>query len=329
MTFGRVLVTGSDGMIGRWVSDLLVEQGHHVIAVDRRTITCGRPGYDKHVMDVRDHPAMVRLIRAERPDALIHLAARTDLDETATLEDYDDNITGVQSVCDAVRETDSIERAIYTSSQLVCRVGYRPASDTDYCPTTVYGQSKVRTEQIVRAENGGGVPWCLTRPTTVWGPHMSPHYQSLFRYIESGRYFHVGQQPLYKSYSYAANIAYQYRQLLLADAEAIHGRTFFLADYEPLSLRAYTDGLQQRLGARPIPTLPLPVAKALAKAGDGLNAMGWRSFPFNSFRLTNILSEYVIDLSKTKEVCGPVPVSFEEGMDATVEWYRSRREASN
>ena len=324
MTPERILITGTDGMIGRWVSDLLVAEGHHVIGVDLRKRTKSRPGYDKHVFDILDRERLLRLFEDEQPDALIHLAARTDLGGK-TLQDYDVNITGVRNVCAAVRATDSVTRAVYTSSQLVCKVGFTPASDTDYCPNTVYGESKVLTERIVREEEGGGVAWCLTRPTTVWGPHMSEHYQSLIRHIERGRYFHAGHGPLYKSYAYAANIAHQYRQLLLADPAAIRGRMFYLADYDPLSLRDYTDGLQERLGVRPIPTLPLPLAKVLAKAGDALNALGWSSFPFNSFRLTNILTEYVIDLSRTEAVCGPLPVGFEEGMDETMTWYRSRR----
>ena len=323
MTPHRILVTGTDGMVGRWVTDLLVAEGHHVVGVDKRDLTESRPGYDKHVLNILDRDGLLALFAAEQPEAVVHLAARTDLDGE-TLEAYDDNITGVRNVCDAVRATDSVQRAIYTSSQLVCEIGYTPASDTDYKPTTVYGESKVRTEQITREEDGGGVTWCITRPTTVWGPHMSEHYQSLLRYIRQGRYFHAGRSPLHKSYAYAANIAHQYRQMLLADAEAIHGKTFFLADYEPLSLRAYTDGLQKRLGAKPIPTMPLPLARVLAKTGDLLNAVGMRRFPFNSFRLNNILTEYVIDLSATEAVCGPLPVGFEQGVDETAAWFLAK-----
>lgn len=321
MSLQRILVTGSDGLIGRWLTELLLREGYDVVAVDVRDLTPSRERYRKHVVDIRDAEALTAVFQAERPDAVVHLAARTDLDPAASVDDYDANTVGVENVCAAVRATDSVTRAVYTSTQLVCQVGYQPVSDTDFNPTTVYGRSKVRTEQIVRERDGGGVTWCLTRPTTVWGPYMKPHYRNLLRHIEAGRYFHTGRGPLYKSYSYAGNIAYQYLQLLLAPADSVHGKVFYLADYEPLSLRAYTDRLADLLGARPIPTLPLPVAKALAKAGDALNALGWRSFPFNSFRLQNILTEYVIDLSETEAVCGPLPYGFEQGVQETVAWY--------
>jgi nucleoside-diphosphate-sugar epimerase len=319
----RILVTGSDGLIGRWVSHLLVARGHEVVALDCRDLTESRERYRKHVADIRDADALHAVVEAERPDAVIHLAARTDLDESATLRDYDSNTVGVRNVCAAVRASGSVTRAVYTSSQLVCRVGYQPASDTDVCPTTVYGESKVRTEEIVREERGGDVAWCLTRPTTVWGPYMKAHYRNLLRHIEAGRYFHAGHSPLYKSYSYAGNIAHQYRQLLLAPDEAVHEKTFYLADYEPLSLRAYTDRIAALLDAKPIPTVPILAARALATTGDALNALGWRGFPYNTFRLTNILTEYVIDLSETEAVCGPLPYGFDEGVRETVAWYRN------
>ncbi len=45
---------------------------------------------------------------------------------------------------------DPVERAVIASSRLVCRIGYQPGFDEDYCPTTAYGASKVETECLVR-----------------------------------------------------------------------------------------------------------------------------------------------------------------------------------
>ena len=70
--------------------------------------------------------------------------------------------------------------------------------------------------------------------------------------------------------------------------------------------------------------MPLPLARVLAKTGDLLNAVGMRRFPFNSFRLNNILTEYVIDLSATEAVCGPLPVGFEQGVDETAAWFLAK-----
>jgi hypothetical protein len=50
--------------------------------------------------------------------------------------------------------------------------------------------------------------------------------------------------------------------------------------------------------------------------------LGLRSFPFNSFRLNNILTEYRFDLSKMRRVCRELPYTLDEGVAATVDWLR-------
>jgi nucleoside-diphosphate-sugar epimerase len=205
---------------------------------------------------------------------------------------------------------------------LVCRIGYQPASDTDYQPTTPYGVSKVRTEQIWRAADGGGTTWCLTRPTTIWGPHMNPHYLRFFRMIRDGRYVHVSGGPHWKSYGYVGNTAFQYQRLLEAPASQVHRRAFWVADYDPLNLEAWAERFRAELAAPPIRTIPRGVAAAGARLGDALVRLGWRSFPFTTFRLTNVVTSYIVDLTATQKVCGELPFDQDEGVVATAAWLR-------
>jgi len=317
----KVLVTGSSGFIGRHLVAALGARGHWVAGLDKSE-DCLRAENVHLVCDLLDGDRLKGLLAEIAPDAVIHLAARTDLDEKKILSGYSANIDGVRNLVGAMAATPSVGRCIFTSSQLVCRVGYRPHDDHDYCPNTLYGESKVLTEQIVREANGGVAEWCLVRPTTVWGPGMNPHYRRFFDLIERGRYFHVGKRPLYKSYSYVGNIAAQYLQLLTAPKEKIARRTFYLADYHPIELAAWADAFQRALEAPPIRRMPLGLAQILARVGDGIQRLGFLHFPFTSFRLNNILTEYCFDLSPTESVCGSLPFSMEDGVRATVEWIR-------
>jgi nucleoside-diphosphate-sugar epimerase len=318
----RVLVTGSSGFIGQALVRRLKAAGWEVAGLDRS------PGATTdHVCDILDAARLNDTIQGFSPDTLVHLAARIDLDEKTNLAGYAANIDGVQNLIAAVRLTPSLRRAIWTSSQLVCRVGYVPHDDTDYTADTLYGQSKVRTEQIVRQQDGAGREWCLVRPTTVWGPGMSPHYQRFLRMIERGYYFHVGNSPLWKSYSYIENIAFQYWRLLEAPAKLVHGRTLYLADYEPIDLLAWSDAFQRAFQARPIPHLPLSLAHMLAYCGDAVNGIGLRKFPFNSFRLNNVLTQYQFDLKPTETVCGPLPYTMEQGVAETAAWLQQLQKA--
>jgi nucleoside-diphosphate-sugar epimerase len=318
----RILVTGSSGFIGRHMVTALKAEGHWVAGLDKRKDYLVESEDTHFVCDLLDGETLKRSLCAATPDAVIHLAARTDLEEKRSLSGYAANIDGVRNLVNSISATPSIRRCIYTSSQLVCPVGYTPRSDSDYCPNTLYGESKVLTEKIVLETDGGGPEWCLVRPTTVWGPGMNPHYRRFFELIEKGRYFHVGNKPLYKSYSYVGNIVYQYKQLLTAPKEKIARRTFYLADYRPIDLMAWADAFQRALGAPPIGRLPKGAARVLASVGDGINMLGWRRFPFTSFRLNNILTEYCVDLTLTESACGSLPFSVEDGVRATAEWIR-------
>jgi GlcNAc-P-P-Und epimerase len=316
----KILVTGSSGFIGRALVRRLRAAGWEVAGLDKE------PGpTSSYLCDILDGARLNKVIQEFLPDAIVHLAARIDLNEKINLAGYAANIKGVENLIDAVRLTPSVKRAIWTSSQLVCRVGYVPRDDTDYTADTLYGISKVRTEQIVREEAGGGRVWCLVRPTTVWGPGISPHYQRFLRMIQRGHYFHVGNKPLWKSYSYVENIAFQYLRLLEVAADLIHGKTLYLADYEPIDLLAWCDAFQRTFQSRPIPHVPLAIARTLAYCGDAVNAMGLRTFPFNSFRLNNVLTQYRFDTEATKSICGPLPYTMEQGVAETVAWLREIR----
>ncbi|KJC36620.1 hypothetical protein UP09_28645 [Bradyrhizobium sp. LTSP885] len=314
----KVLVTGSSGFIGQALAQRLKAENWKVLGIDRR------PGPSTNFLcDILDAKQLLETIQACAPDALVHLAARIDIDEKADVSGYPANVEGVRNVIDAVRSTPSIKRTVWTSSQLVCRVDYAPKSDTDYNPDSSYGRSKVLTEQTVREQDGGATQWCLARPTTVWGPGMSAHYQRFLRMIQRGYYFHIGREPLLKSFSYVGNITHQYLQLLKADPDRIHRKTLYLADYEPLDLVAWGDAFQRALRARPIPRMPVPLARAMAYSGDAAIALGLRQFPLTSRRLKNILTEYQFDLTATEAICGSLPSTFQQGIDETVEWFNN------
>lgn len=316
----RVLVTGASGFIGRHLVARLTGEGYDVAGLDRLPAPPGTGG-THYACDLLNAAELERALKDAAPEALVHLAARTDLDG-ASVADYSANVDGVANLVQAIRAVGTVKRAVCTSTQLVCRIGYRPAHDEDYRPSTPYGESKVRTEQIWRAGGGGGTSWCLTRPTTIWGPHMNPHYLRFFRMIRDGRYVHVSGGPRRKSYGYVGNSVYQYQKLLEAPAERVQGKVFYIADYQPLELEHWAERFRGELSAPPIRTLPRALAAGGARVGDALVKLGWKRFPFTTFRLTNVLTSYQADLSATQDVCGPLPFTEDEGVALTAAWLR-------
>lgn len=318
----KVFVTGSSGFLGAAMAARLREQNVKVIGVDvvapRRAVS--HP--DDRLGDLTDAGVVRSILEETRPDYVVNFAARTDISTSARVVDYRPNIEGVANLLGAIREVGTVRRAVWISSQLVSSIGRVPATDTDYQPDSSYGESKVVTEKLVRALDGGATEWVIGRPTTVWGPGMSDHYLSFLRYLERRLYFHVGSAPIHKSYSFIHNATFQIERLLLADRAAVHGRTFYIADYDPIDLRAWCDALALALGAAAPPSVPIPVARLLARLGDLLNATVAPSFKFNSARLRNILCPYVFDVEELARLTGGLPYTFADGIRLTVDWYR-------
>lgn len=311
----KVLVTGSSGFVGRAVMQALAAGGHEVCGLSRT------PGPDALGGDLLDRASLDAAIAAFAPEVVFNLAAETDL-KGAPKNGYAANTTGVQNLIDAVAVAPSVRRVVWASSQLVCKPGYQPTRDTDYCPDGGYGASKVVGEQLVRDEDGGGREWVIFRSTTIWGPGMSDHYVAVLGMIRRGLYFHVGGRPLMKSYSYIENLADQLVTLAVAPAADVNRRTFYLADSDPIDLRQWADGFAERFGRR-IPTLPTVLARGLAMAGDTLTRLGVR-FPLNSQRLANMMTEYVYDVRPIDRIHGRTRIGLEEGIGRTAHWFLAR-----
>jgi nucleoside-diphosphate-sugar epimerase len=272
--------------------------------------------------DLLDSEKLHKIVREFAPETVVHLAARTDVDGRSVNE-YSVNFEGTRNLIDAISTTPAVQRALFASSQLVCRVGYVPCNDTDYCPINPYGESKVMSEKIVRQSMPDNIAWCLLRPTTIWGEGMSAHYRGFLGHLQAGRYLQMGHGPLYKSYGYIGNATYQIGKFMTAERLDIDQKTFYLGDYQPLSLTAWTNSLALALGVRRPRSIPVPVARLLGLCGDVINLVGFKRFPLNSYRVRNITTEYIFDLKATEKICGSLPFTVEQGVARMAAWFKS------
>jgi nucleoside-diphosphate-sugar epimerase len=247
------------------------------------------------------------------------LAARTDLGGKG-IEDYEENTQGVANLIDAVRDLPSLKFAVFASSMLVCRMGYVPRDETDYCPNTFYGESKVESERLVRKQAAGLFPWTIVRPTSIWGPWFGVPYRDFFEAVHRGLYLHPRGRRVRRSYGFVLNTVAQLERLA---SGSLAQRTVYLADYEPIELKQWALAIQAELGARPVREVPLWILKAGAWCGDAAKQLGYRAPPITSFRLTNLLTEMIHDIGPLRTACGEVPYSMEEGVRITCEWLRS------
>lgn len=318
----RVLVTGGSGFIGTNTVESFEKDGWVVLNVDIAPpkLRAHLPMW--HQLDILDHPALRRAFESFRPEVVIHLAAKTVLEQRTTLDHYAANIQGVQNVIDAVHSAGTVERTFFASSRLVCRLGYEPKNDTDYEPSTLYGLSKVRGEQLVRAAPPGLGTWTILRPTGIWGPWFGVPYRDFFNTIRRGRYVHPARRDARKSYGYVENTVYQLQRLIARPAADVHGKTFVMADYPPVSVKSWATLIQEALGARPIRVMPVPLLMGAAIAGGAAERLGMGHAPLTRFRLNNLISDMVYDTSALEALVGPLPYTVTQGVERTAAWLR-------
>jgi nucleoside-diphosphate-sugar epimerase len=320
----RILITGGSGFIGTNLVDHYLARGHSVLNLDiaqpRSYSSCS--AWKR--IDICNEANLRSEIKQFSPDFVFHLAARTDLNGK-TLADYRANTTGVQSLANAVSSAPNLERIVFASSMLIAELGYIPKHDTDYRPSTLYGESKVIGETFLRSEVGVGLPWVIVRPTSIWGPWFDVPYRGLFNAIARGIYFHPRGIEVNRSYGYVLNSVFQLDRLAQAARSMAEHRTFYLADYEPIDLRTWTNSIQNAFGAPRIRELPLSVLKLGAAVGDTLKAFGMLSPPLTTFRLNNMLTSAAFDLRPLQAVCGSTPFTLHDGVRTTVEWLKGQR----
>lgn len=311
----RVLVTGGSGFIGTNLVDTLVKQGDAVLNLDR-----AKPLKDGHVsswkpVDILDAHNLEREIVAFDPHVIVHLAAVTDLDGT-TEEYYKANVEGTQNIIDICAKLKSLTKVLFTSSMYVCKPGYIPKNYDDYKPHTLYGQSKVNGELMVKAIKNPSYSWVIVRPTSIWGPWFNIPYIDFFNIVYQGKYFDFGNTCT-KTYGYVGNTVYQLLKLI--EADNVHAKTFYLGDYPPIQISQWANEISLEMGKGKIKKVPFIMVRMAALAGDILSKFRVK-FPITSFRLTNMTTNNILPLNDLYTLIGNPPVSQLEGVKRTIEW---------
>jgi len=226
----------------------------------------------------------------------------------------------------AISAQPSVVRCIFTSTKLVCATDYVPKSMDDYCPNTLYGESKVMGEKIVKDNTTMRCDWCIVRPTSIWGPWSdSAHipYGKFFRMIARGRYFHPGHADPPKSFGYVGNGMFQIEKLFDAPTEQIHRKIFYLTDYDTFTIREWADMISMKLRNKKIRAIPEWMVSILAVVGDLMKFCGIKEPLFSSFRLQNMRANTAkIPTEAIRQITGPLPYSMEQGVEETIAWFK-------
>jgi dTDP-glucose 4,6-dehydratase len=195
----RILVTGGAGFIGSAVCRHLVRSGgYHVTNVDKLTYSGNPeslrelddgPGYSFHQVDICDGAAILEILRRERIDRIMHLAAETHVDRSidGPAVFLETNVIGTYRLLDAAltyyRELDDEARQRFRFHHVSTDevFGDLPfdegvfTEETPYAPSSPYSASKAASDHFVRAwHETYGLPVVLSNCSNNYGPYHFP-----------------------------------------------------------------------------------------------------------------------------------------------------------
>lgn len=263
----KVLVTGSNGFLGRHVVNRLLEDGAAVTAmVQPGTDSTCFAGLDINVVqgDLQDEESLLAATRGNQ--GVVHLAALVqDWGKREWFEAV--NVQGTANLLSGARRAGAT-RFIFISSLAVHGFGDFEdcAEDTPFDDGgNPYAGSKIRCEEIVN--NAGArsdLEAVVIRPGWVpYGQGDVRGFGALAQVIKRGVMPVAGNPDHHTCTVYGPNFAHGVSRALTSPAAP--GRTYIIADREKTTWREYFQAIAQALDSR-VKLLRLPCAPLLVTA---------------------------------------------------------------
>ncbi|WP_247236862.1 NAD(P)-dependent oxidoreductase [Telluribacter sp. SYSU D00476] len=289
----RILITGSNGLLGQKLIELLVQQPHiQPIATARGDNRLPfTEGYEYYPMDITDAEQVRQVVLQTRPEVVIHTAAMTNVDQCESEKEacWAQNVKAVEYLIEACQAANAF--LLHVSTDFIFDGAAGPYDvDAEPNPLSFYGWSKYAAEKAVIHSN---IRWAIARTVLVYGIAHDMSRSNIILWVkkslEEGKNIKVVTDQ-WRTPTLAEDLAMGC--YLIADGEAegifnISGKDL-LTPYEMAIMAADFFGLNKSLIAEADSTTFTQPARRPARTG------------------------FILD--KSRDVLGYEPRSFQEGI---------------
>lgn len=306
----RILVTGGAGFIGSHVADGLIEASHELAVLDnlstgfRRNVPEAARFYEG---DIRDREFVSRVFGDFRPEAVHHHAAQMDVRKS-----LDDPVFDAQ--CNVIGSLNIILAAVTFGTRRIVYASTGGAvygepetlpvrEDHRIHPECAYGISKHTVEHYLALYRMlAGLEFVVLRYPNVFGPRQNPHGEAGVNAIFIG---------------------------LMLDGEVptIFGSGEQLRDYVYISDIAAANRLALENGNGEILNIGSGVGHSVNDIYQTLSRIiGFDQPPNRAPARPGEIDRVYLDATRAASILGWKPtVSFEEGLQRTVQWHLDQR----
>lgn len=274
----KVLVTGANGFLGSWVTRRLVEQGHEVYALVRKTSDLSElQGVDCRYLngDVTDLHSLLDSFKGM--DSVFHLAGLIAYKKSERPRMEKINVEGTANILEACRATD-VRKLVHLSSVTAIGAGFNPTQvlneNSEYNISHLnlgYFETKRKAELLVReACEKKRVDAVILNPSTIYGPgDAKKGSRSTQLKVAQGRF------PFYTSGGVnVVAVEDAVSGILSAWEKGRTGERYILAG-ENILIKTLFEMIAKEAGASaPTKQIPNWILHGLGFIGDSLSALG-------------------------------------------------------
>ena len=164
----KILVTGSNGLLGQKLSGLIQKQaGYELIATARGKSMIDLPKGSYHQLDISEPHAVRELITSVKPDVVINAAAMTLVDKCEIEREacWTANVKAVENIINACAINHT--HLVHVSTDFIFDGTTGPLDESaEPNPINYYGESKLAAEKLIMNST---IDWCIARTVLVYG----------------------------------------------------------------------------------------------------------------------------------------------------------------